>query len=116
MRNLTVDDLGVMLSFFVVLLLFFGVDFHVTRKRSMQRRAKTFAFISVIGEAATVVALILAWVTIFMPDVWELLDTLLVFIPGTVATLCAVVLTAESVVARFRDITNDDDETTEESA
>lgn len=103
MRDLDPVDLGVLLSVFAVLLIFFGIDFRVSRgaARRHQRRALAFVSLSLLGEAATAIALVLTWVSLFLPAAAEQIDTLLVLIPGTVAIGCAVVLTVESVVSRL---------------
>jgi len=102
MRELTTADLGVLLSLFAVLLVAFGIDFHVS-KRSMRRHRRlgvSFAVVGLIGESATALALVLTWVALWSPAAWEQIDDLLVFIPGTVAVLCAVVLTGEKAIGR----------------
>ncbi len=103
MRDLDPMDLGVLLSVFAVLLLFFGIDFRVSRSaaRRHQRRALAFVSVSLLGEAATAIALVLTWVSLFLPVAAEQIDTLLVFVPGSIAISCAVVLTVESVVSRL---------------
>ena len=103
MRDLDPVDLGVLLSVFAVLLLFFGFDFRVSRSisRRHQRRAVFFVSLSLLGEAATAIALVLTWVSLFLPAAAESIDTLLVFIPGTVSIGCAVALTVETVISRL---------------
>lgn len=102
MRELDPADLGILLSVFAVVLIFFGIDFRVSRKDATRhkRRALTFAIISVIGEATAALALILTWVALFLPPEAERIDTWLVFIPGSIAMVCAVVLTGEVVAGR----------------
>jgi uncharacterized membrane protein YjjP (DUF1212 family) len=101
-RELTSGDLGVLLSVFVLLLIAFGVDFHVSRKQAARHHTRVLAFtvISLIGEAATAIALLLTWVALWSPAAWEHIDNLLVFVPGSVAMLCAVTLTIETVAGR----------------
>ena len=103
MRELTADDLGILLSVFAVLLIAFGIDFRLSRRTATRhhRRAVVFAVVSLVGELATAVALVLTWVALWSPAAWERIDDLLVFIPGSIAVLCAVVLTVETVIARF---------------
>ncbi len=103
MRELDPNDLGLLLSVFAVLLIFFGIDFRVSRRaaRKHQRSALFFAALSLLGEGATAVALVLTWVSLFLPPEAESIDTLLVFVPGSIAMLCAVVLTVETVVGRI---------------
>lgn len=102
MRELDALDLGVLLSVFAVLLIFFGIDFRVSRRSAHRHRERALLFtgVSLLGEVATVVALILTWVALFLPPEAEGIDTVLVFVPGSIAILCAVVLTVESVTAR----------------
>lgn len=102
MRDLDPNDLGLLLSVFAVLLIFFGIDFRISRSDATRhrRRALTFAVVSVIGEASAAVALVLTWVAMFLPVEARFIDTLLVFIPGTVAVICAVLLTGEVVTTR----------------
>lgn len=103
MRDLTADDLGILLSVFAVLLIAFGIDFHLS-KRAAQRdrtRALFFGIVSVLGEAMTAIALVLTWVALWSPAAWERIDDLLVFVPGSIAVACAVVLTGEKTVGRL---------------
>lgn len=102
MRELDPLDLGVLLSVFAVLLIFFGIDFRVSRREAKrhQRSALLFAGVGLLGEAMTAIALVLTWVSLFLPPEAERIDTLLVFVPGSVAMLCAVVLTVETVTGR----------------
>lgn len=99
MRELTSDDLGLLLSVFAVLLIAFGVDFHFSRKSSRHhyRTALVFAVVSLTGELATAVVLVLTWLALWSPAAWERIDDLLVFVPGSIAVLCAVTLTIETV-------------------
>jgi hypothetical protein len=101
-RELTSGDLGLLLSVFVLLLIAFGVDFHVSRKQAERHHARALVFtvMSLIGEAATAIALVLTWTALWSPAAWERIDNLLVFIPGSIAVLCAVTLTIEAVVGR----------------
>lgn len=102
MRDLSADDLGVLLSVFAVLLLAFGVDFHMSRRESGgRRRAFVFDVVSVIGELTTAIALVLTWVALWSPFAWEHIDDLLVFVPGSVAVVCAVVITAQKSFSRL---------------
>lgn len=102
MRELSADDLGVMLSVFAVLLIAFGIDFHISKHsiRDHRRGAIVFSVVSLIGESATAIALVLTWVALWSPVAWARIDDLLVFVPGTVAMFCAVVLTGEKAVSR----------------
>jgi hypothetical protein len=101
-RELTSGDLGLLLSVFVLLLVAFGVDFHVSRNQAEKHhtRALVFTVTSLIGETTTAIALVLTWVALWSPAAWEHIDNLLVFIPGSIAVLCAVTLTIETVVGR----------------
>jgi hypothetical protein len=101
-RELTSGDLGLLLSVFVLLLIAFGVDFHVSRKQAERHhaRALVFTMTSLIGEASTAIALVLTWTALWSPAAWERIDNLLVFVPGSIAVLCAVTLTIEAVVGR----------------
>lgn len=115
MRDLTADDLGVLLSVFAVLLLAFGIDFHVSRRglRAHQGRALFFGIVSLIGEVSTALALLLTWVALWSPAAWELIDDLLVFVPGSLAMLSAVILTGDKTIGRLwalRAASIDDDE------
>lgn len=102
MRELTSGDLGLLLSVFVLLLIAFGVDFHISRKEAERHhaRALVFTLTSLIGEASTAIALVLTWTALWSPTAWERIDNLLVFIPGSIAVLCAVTLTIEAVAGR----------------
>ncbi len=64
MRDLTPNDLGVLLSVFAVLLLAFGADFHFSRRIAKRHKlsARIFMTVNVVGELATAVALVLTWV------------------------------------------------------
>ncbi|GED98507.1 hypothetical protein [Gordonia crocea] len=107
MRELSSDDLGLLLSVYAVLLLAFAANFHFSSKMVQRHRKAAIVFVvaSFLGEAATVIALLLTWVALWSPRAWERIDNLLVFIPGSVAIACAVFLTFESVWARIRRIT-----------
>ncbi|QKT09184.1 hypothetical protein HUN08_11070 [Gordonia sp. X0973] len=107
MRELDANDLGGLLSLYAVLLLAFAANFHLSPKavRRNRRAAMVFAIANFIGEASTVIALLLTWVALWSPGAWEKIDNLLVFIPGSLAIGCAVFLTFESVWARIRHIT-----------
>lgn len=102
MRELDSADLGILLSVFAVLLIFFGIDFRLSRSDTTRhrRRALAFAGISLLGNATTALALVLTWVAMFLPPDAEQIDTWLVFVPGSIAALCAVVLTGEVAVSR----------------
>lgn len=103
MRELTPDDLGILLSVFAVLLIFFGIDFRVSRRVAQlyKRRAFTFAVISVIGEGTTAIALVFTWVALFLPPEAQSIDTMLVFVPGSISMVCAVILTGQVVTGRL---------------
>lgn len=103
MRDLQPSDLGVLLSVFAVLLIFFGIEFRISRRSARRHRGRAllYAAMSLVGEAATAIALVLTWVSLFLPPEAKGVDTVLVFAPGSVAVLCAVVLTVESVTERF---------------
>ena len=106
MRELTSGDLGILLSLFALLLITFGIDFRVSRKaaRKHHRRAVVFAVVSLVGELTTSIALVLTWVALWSPKAWERIDDLLVLVPGSIAVLCAVALTVESVFGRVTSI------------
>lgn len=106
LQDLTVDEFGILLSLFAVLLLAFGVDFHLSRKDARHHRgaAMVFAVVSFVGELATSIALLLTWVAMWSPKAWERIDTMMVFVPGTIAVCCALILTVERVVAQSRSI------------
>ena len=106
MRELSSADLGMLLSLFAVLLISFGIDFRVSRKAAQRhhRRAVVFAVVSLVGELATSVALVLTWVALWSPKAWEQIDDLLVLVPGSIAVLCAVVLTVETIAGRLANI------------
>ncbi len=110
MRELSSADLGILLQVFAVLLIAFGIDFHVSRRAIVlhRRRAFFFAATSLTGEAMTALALALTWVAIWSPAAWEQIDDLLVFIPGSIAMLCAVVLAGEKTIGRVIAIRNED--------
>lgn len=103
MRTLTADDLGLLLSLFAVLLLAFAANFHFSRKAVHRHRKAAIAFVvlTFVGELSTVVALMLTWVALWSPAAWDRIDDLLVFVPGTLSILCAVLLTVESVWSRI---------------
>lgn len=109
MRDLTADDFGVLLSLFAVLLLAFAADFQLSRKAAQKHRrgARTFVFVNVTGELATVIALLLTWVALWSPVAWAKIDDALVYIPGSIAIVCAVILTGESVQYRVAKILRD---------
>ncbi len=102
MRELTPDDLGILLSLFAVLLLAFAANFQFSGKAVRRHRKVAIAFVvtNFVGEIATVIALLLTWVALWSPKAWERIDDLLVLVPGSVAIVCGVVLTIESVIAR----------------
>ncbi|WP_234353730.1 hypothetical protein [Gordonia iterans] len=102
MRELTSDDLGILLSLFAVLLLAFAANFQFSGKAVRRHRKVAIAFVVVnfVGEIATVIALLLTWVALWSPKAWERIDDLLVLVPGSLAIVCGVVLTIESVIAR----------------
>lgn len=106
MRELSSGDLGMLLSLFALLLITFGIDFRVSRKSALKhhRRAVTFAVVSLVGELTTSIALVLTWVALWSPKAWERIDDMLVLVPGSIAVLCAVALTVESVVGRVMGI------------
>lgn len=108
MRDLNAADLGVLLSVFVVLLIFSGFDFRLPRQKDAKssRSTKVFAVISAIGEGTAGIALILTRVSLFVPDGFRLVDTMLVFIPGSIAILCALILSLEVVTNRVISLTD----------
>lgn len=102
MRELSSDDIGLLLSVFAVLLIAFGLDFHLSRRSIRRsRRGAIFAgVVSLVGESATALSLVLTWVALWSPAAWERIDELIVFVPGTIAVLCAVILTGEKALNR----------------
>ena len=102
MRELTSADLGILIQVFAVLLIAFGIDFHVSRRAARHHRTRALFFVvtSLVGEGMTALALVLTWVAIWSPAAWEQIDDLLVFIPGSIAVLCAVILTGEKTLGR----------------
>lgn len=102
MRELGSDEFGILLSFFAVLLLAFAANFQFSRKAIARHRVAALGFVvvSFVGEISTVMALVLTWVALWSPHAWEAISDLLVLVPGSIALLCAVVLTFESVYAR----------------
>lgn len=106
MRELDANDLGLLLSVYAVLLLAFAANFHLSAGavRQHRRAAILFTAANFVGEVSTVVALLLTWVALWSPRAWERIDNLLVFIPGSMAITCAVVLTFVSVWARSQRI------------
>jgi len=104
MRELDNADLGLLLSVFAVLLLAFAADFQFSRKAVRRHRRATITFVSLnlLGELATVIALLLTWVAVWSPAAWQRIDNLLVFVPGSIAILCAAILTVESVYVRTK--------------
>ncbi|MGP6171086.1 hypothetical protein ACTU6U_06455 [Microbacterium sp. A196] len=103
MRELTTDDLGLLLSVFAVLLIAFGIDFHFSTKGVAKHRRATwfFGIVTLVGEVMTALALVLTWVALWSPAAWEAIDNLLVFIPGTIAIICAVILTVDKITVRL---------------
>lgn len=110
MRDLTTDDLGLLLSVFAVLLIAFGIDFHFSTKAAdRHRRARWFfGMTTLVGELMTALALVLTWVALWSPAAWEAIDDLLVFIPGSIAILCAVILTVDKIAARLERLQRSD--------
>ncbi|MGO3325411.1 hypothetical protein [Gordonia sp. (in: high G+C Gram-positive bacteria)] len=106
MRSLTADDLGLLLSLFAVLLLAVAANFHFSRKavRRHRKAALTFVVLTFLGELSTVIALMLTWVALWSPAAWDRIDDMLVFVPGTISIMCAVLLTIESVGSRITHI------------
>ncbi|WP_290852700.1 hypothetical protein [Gordonia sp. (in: high G+C Gram-positive bacteria)] len=106
MRELTTDEFGILLSLFAVLLLAFSADFHFSRKTIARHRVQAIVFVSInlLGELATVVAMMLTWVALWSPSAWERINDLLVLVPGSIAIVCAVTLTLESVYMRVSSI------------
>ena len=84
MRDLSSDDLGLLLSVYAVLLLAFAANFHFSPKmvRRHRRSALAFVVVSFLGELSTVIALMLTWVALWSAKAWERIDNLLVFVPG----------------------------------
>lgn len=103
MSELTTADLGLLLSVFAVLLIAFAIDFHFsTRPTTRHRRSRwVFGIVTLVGELMTALALVLTWVAMWSPAACEAIDDLLVFIPGSIAIACAVILTVEKIIARL---------------
>jgi len=110
MRELTVVEFGVLLSLFAVLLVAFSADFHLSRRtvRRHRRAAVAFAVVSLVGESATALAMVLTWIALRSEVAWEALADQWVLVPGTIAVGCALILTAEKVVRRAISIFDDD--------
>ncbi|MFI7431773.1 hypothetical protein ACIBPB_32855 [Micromonospora sp. NPDC049836] len=102
MRELSGGDLGMLLSVFALLLIAFGIDFHLSRSaiRRSRRGAIFASIVSLVGESTTALALVLTWIALWSPVAWEKIDDLLVFIPGTIAVVCAVLLTGDRALDR----------------
>lgn len=94
MRELSTDDLGLLLSVFALLLISFGIDFHLSRRSAQLHRRRTLfaSVVSLVGESATAVTILLTWVALWSPAAWARIDNLLVFVPGTISVVCAVIL------------------------
>ncbi|KDA05626.1 hypothetical protein DC31_14365 [Microbacterium sp. CH12i] len=103
MRELTPDHLGLLLSVFAVLLIAFAIDFRFSTRSARQhhRAILFFGVVALVGELMTALALVLTWVALWSPAAWEMIDDLLVFIPGSIAILCAVILTIDKIVSRL---------------
>lgn len=103
MRELSTDDLGLLLSVFAVLLIAFGIDFHFATKTDAKHRRSTwfFGIVTLVGELMTALALVLTWVALWSPAAWDAIDNMLVFIPGSIAIICAVILTVDKIAARL---------------
>lgn len=103
MRELTTDDLGLLLSVFAVLLIAFGIDFHFSTKATAKHRKATWfiGIVTLVGELMTALALVLTWVALWSPAAWDAIDNLLVFIPGSISILCAVILTVDKIAVRL---------------
>lgn len=102
MRELDSADFGVLLSLFALLLLAFGVDFHFSARTARHHRvlARLFVGVSLLGESASVISIVLTWVALWSPAAWARIDDLLVLVPGSIAIGCLVILTLESVMTR----------------
>ncbi|MGC5332230.1 hypothetical protein [Micromonospora sp. DT62] len=111
MRELSPSDLGLLLSVFALLLVLFGIDFHLSRRAVQQHRRGAFfaSIVSLVGELMTAIALVLTWVAMWSPAAWARIDNLLVFIPGTISMLCAVLLTGGKALDRVVRIAKDSD-------
>lgn len=118
MRELTTDDLGVLLGLFAILLVAFAIDFRfsVRAARRHRRSVLLFGTVALIGEMATALALVLSWVALWSPTAWERIDNMLVFVPGSISIACAVFLTVDKIVGRLEHLrgTARRDSTTEE--
>lgn len=103
MRELTADDLGVLLGLFAILLIAFAIDFRFSLRAARRHRRSTLLFggVALLGETMTALALVLTWVALWSPVAWERIDNLLVFVPGSIAIGCAVFLTVDKIVARL---------------
>lgn len=112
MRLLEVLDFAALLSFFALLLLAFGFDFHLSRSvvRRHKGRAKFFVGISILGEIAAATGMGLTWFALFLDEPSQKVDGLLVFVPGTIACLCIILLTIENSITRFRLIDEEEDD------
>lgn len=109
MRELTPDALGQLLAVFAVLLISFAIDFHLSKKseRRHPRVTLLFGIVALIGELMTVLALVLTWVALWSPAAWEAIDDMLVFIPGSIAFGCAVILTIDKLLSRLARLSQD---------
>lgn len=102
MRDLTTDDLGLLISLFAVLLISFAIDFGVSKRamRKHRRSVMFFGLVALVGEVTSALTIVLCWVALWSPAAWERIDNRLVFSAGTIAILCAVILTIDKGIAR----------------
>lgn len=109
MRDLEPDQLIGLAGLLVTLMLFFSLDAKFRFSRRKRLSLQVFHVTSIVGGLLTVVALIVVWIELFLPEDDSTIHVLMYFIPASGALLAALVLAFEVLVLRNRSHGAEDD-------
>lgn len=107
---MTTSELVQVAALLVTLMIFFSIDAKFRFRRDEVIAKGLFRVMSLIGGLFTVIALVIVWIEMFMPDENGLFPVLAYFIPASIAIFSALVLGIEVTFLRGLFGIGDDDE------
>lgn len=111
MQELNTTELTQVAALLVTLMVFFSIDAKFRFRRDEVIAKGVFRVTSLAGGFFTVIALLVVWIEMFLPDENGVIPVLAYFIPASIALLAALVLAVE--VTFLRGIFGDNEEDTD---
>lgn len=101
MRDMPSSELVSLISFLVVLLLFFSIDTKARERRGdLSLKGRIYHWVGHTGGIATGLALIVAWIDLWLHDDDPTIHVSYIAIPGSIGVLCAVLVGLEMLLER----------------